>query len=37
MRFETNAGALQTEEDTKSMLDTILPSHNSVSGPLMFL
>lgn len=37
VRFETNAGALQTEEDTKSMLDTILPSHNSVSGPLMFL
>jgi hypothetical protein len=37
VKFETNTGALQTDEDTLSMLDTILPSHNSVSGPLMFL
>lgn len=35
--FETNTGNIQDEDDIKAMLDTILPDHNSVSGPLMFL
>jgi len=37
LSFSTDTSNLQTEDDVKAMLDTILPSHNSVSGPLMFL